>query len=83
MDIFAQSLYDAAHLYVVSAKNQKAAMMPWQVPVPTIATTLEVVADGKVFKVQGAPLDCQAARGTEGAEGRAVPSEAWVGVKRV
>jgi hypothetical protein len=51
MDLFAQSTYDAAHLYVTSAKSQEAAMMPSRVPVPTVATVFEVVADGKIFHI--------------------------------
>ena len=56
IDVLAESTYDAAHLYVTTAKIQQAAMLLSRIPVPTVATTFEVVADGKIFLVQGAAL---------------------------
>ena len=58
MDLEAESTYDAAHLYVVSAKAQSAAMLPNRVPVPTLSTVFEVVLDGKIYRVEGAALQC-------------------------
>jgi hypothetical protein len=56
IDVRAESTFDAAHLYVVTAKSKQAAMLPSRIPVPTVATVFEVVADGKIFRVHGAAL---------------------------
>jgi hypothetical protein len=56
LDVLAQSTYDAAHLYVTSAKSQHAAMLAAPLPVPTTSTTFEVVTEGRVFRVGGAAL---------------------------
>ena len=56
LDIQAESTYDAAHIYVSTAKSQAAAMLANRVPVPTLASVFEVVADGKVYTVKGAAL---------------------------
>jgi hypothetical protein len=48
----AESTYDAAHLFVVEAKDKRAVGLPR----PTEATIFEVVAAGKVYHVQGAAL---------------------------
>lgn len=56
MDLFAQSTYDAAHLYLTSAKSKEMAMLPSRGPVPTRNTIFEVVADGKIYRVKGAAL---------------------------
>src|SRR5688500_6765924 len=56
MDIQAESTYDAAHLYVSSARSQTAAMLPNRVPLPTLESSFEVVVDGKVYVVKGAAL---------------------------
>ncbi len=56
LDIQAESTFDAAHLYVSSAKSQAAAMLSNRVPIPTLATVFEVVLDGKVYTVNGAAL---------------------------
>jgi len=48
----ASSTYDAAHLYVAHAKGQPQA----QFPIPTAATTFEVVISGKVYTVAGVAL---------------------------
>src|SRR4051812_23098249 len=56
MDVQAESTYDAAHLYVTTAKSQQAAMLPGRAPVPTLATVFEVSCDGKVYQVKGAAL---------------------------
>jgi hypothetical protein len=55
MDVLAESSYDAAHLYLASAKSREA-MLPDRLPVPTAATVFEVVADGRVFRVKGSAL---------------------------
>lgn len=52
VDVLADSTYDAAHLFVVEAKKERAAGLPK----PTLATVFEVVADGKVYHVAGAAL---------------------------
>src|SRR4029077_8834872 len=56
LDIQAESTFDAAHIYVSTAKSQAAAMLPGRVPIPTLATVFEVVADGKVYNVKGTAL---------------------------
>jgi hypothetical protein len=52
LDVQATSSYDAAHLYVTEAKSKPGA----QLPIPTLATVFEVVADGKVYRVEGRAL---------------------------
>jgi len=52
LDLLADSTYDAAHLFVVGAKKERAETLP----MPTLATVFEVVADGKVYHVAGAVL---------------------------
>jgi len=52
LDILADSTYDAAHLFVVEAKKERAVGLPK----PTLATVFEVVAGGKVYHVAGVAL---------------------------
>jgi hypothetical protein len=52
LDVLADSTYDAAHLFVVEAKKERAVGLPK----PTLATVFEVVADGKVYHVAGVAL---------------------------
>jgi hypothetical protein len=52
VDVLADSTYDAAHLFVVEAKEKRAVGLPK----PTRATVFEVVTDGKIFRVAGAAL---------------------------
>ena len=52
VDVLAESTYDAAHLYVVEAKEKRAVGLPK----PTLATVFEVVTGGKVYRVAGAAL---------------------------
>ena len=52
MDVQATSTFDAAHLFVVEAKKERAVGLPK----PTLATVFEVVADGKVYRVTGTAL---------------------------
>ena len=52
LDVLAESTYDAAHLFVVEAKNERGGVLPN----PTLATVFEIVADGKVYHVAGAAL---------------------------
>lgn len=52
LDVRASSTYDAAHLYVTHAKTQPAAGFP----IPTLATIFEVVASGRVWRVEGTAL---------------------------
>jgi hypothetical protein len=50
--VLAESTFDAAHLFVVEAKKERAVGLPK----PTLATVFEVVTAGKV----GAPeVDCR------------------------
>jgi hypothetical protein len=56
VDVRAESTFDVAHLYVTTAKSQQGAILPSRIPVPTVATVFEVVADGKIFRVHGAAL---------------------------
>ncbi len=51
-----ESTYDAAHLYVTTANTQRAALLPSQLPMPTIMTVFEVVAGARVYRVHGAAL---------------------------
>ena len=44
--------FDAAHLYVMEAKKERAVGMPKV----TLATVLEVVTEGKVYRVKGEAL---------------------------
>ncbi len=52
VDVLADSTYDAAHLFVVEAKKERAVGMPK----PTLETVFEVVTDGKVYRVAGKAL---------------------------
>lgn len=52
VDVQATSLFDAAHLFLVEAKKERAVGLPK----PTLATVFEVVAAGKVYRVTGAAL---------------------------
>ena len=52
LDVLADSTYDAAHLFVVEAKKERAVGLPK----PTLATAFEVVANGKVYRVAGRAL---------------------------
>ena len=52
IDVRADSSYDAAHLFVVEAKEKRAVGLPK----PTLATVFEVVTEGKVDRVRGAAL---------------------------
>jgi hypothetical protein len=56
LDIQAESTYDAAHIYVSTAKSQAAAMLPNRMPAPTLASVFEVVVDGRIYTVKGAAL---------------------------
>ena len=52
LDVQANSTYDAAHLYVVEARKERAVGMPKI----TLATVFEVVTDGKIYMVKGEAL---------------------------
>ena len=52
LDVQANSTYDAAHLYVVEARKERAVGMPRI----TLATVFEVVTDGKIYMVKGEAL---------------------------
>jgi len=52
LDVLAESTYDAAHLFVVEAKQERAATLP----VPTLATIFEIVIGGRVYRVAGSAL---------------------------
>ena len=52
VDVLATSVYDAAHLWVVEAKNERRAILPK----PTMATEFEVVAEGRIYRVKGDAL---------------------------
>jgi hypothetical protein len=52
LDLFADSTYDAAHLYVVEAKKERAVGLPR----PTLATVFEVVVNGQAYRVAGVAL---------------------------
>ena len=52
VDVLADSSYDAAHLFVVEAKKERAVGFPK----PNLATVFEVVIGGKVYQVGGVAL---------------------------
>jgi len=52
LDILAESTYDAAHLFVVEARQKRAV----ELPKPTLATVFEVVAESRVYRVRGEAL---------------------------
>ena len=52
VDVQATSTFDAAHLFVVEAKKERAVGLPK----PTFATVFEVVAAGKIYHVTGTAL---------------------------
>jgi len=52
LDVLAESLYDAAHLYVHTSKSNPASGLP----VPVAETVFEVAANGRIYKVTGARL---------------------------
>jgi len=52
LDIQATSSFDAAHLYVVEAKKDRAVGFPKL----TLATEFEVINDGKIYRVKGEAL---------------------------
>jgi hypothetical protein len=52
VDVQATSSFDAAHLFVVEAKRERAVGLPK----PTLATVFEVVTGGKVYRVAGGAL---------------------------
>jgi hypothetical protein len=52
LDIEADSSYDAAHLYLTYVVGHPGCGMP----IPTTATTFEVVTDGRILQVHGTRL---------------------------
>src|SRR5262245_17502362 len=52
VDVQATSTFDAAHLFVVEAKKERAVLLQK----PTLATVFEVVAAGQVYRVTGTAL---------------------------
>jgi hypothetical protein len=52
LDVQATSTFDAAHLYIVEAKKERAVGLPKL----TLTTVFEVVTDGKVYRVKGEAL---------------------------
>jgi hypothetical protein len=52
VDVQATGTFDAAHLFVVEAKKERAVGLPK----PTLATVFEVVAAGTVCRVTGTAL---------------------------
>jgi hypothetical protein len=56
VDVRAESSFDAAHLYVTTAKAQSPAFVPEPLPQPTLLTKFEISADGKIHYVDGSVL---------------------------
>lgn len=54
IDVIASSTYDAAHLYVTQAKSERRSAP--LLPLPTLRTMFEVVANGRVYHVSGTAL---------------------------
>jgi len=52
LDLLADSTYDAAHLFVVEAKQERQVGLPKV----TLATVFEVTIEGKVYHVRGTAL---------------------------
>jgi hypothetical protein len=52
LDVAADSLYDATHLFLHAAKSNPDSGLP----VPTPETVFEVAAKGRIYKVTGAKL---------------------------
>jgi len=52
VDVQASSSFDAAHLFFVEAKKERAVGLPK----PTLASVFEVCTAGKVYRVTGAAL---------------------------
>jgi len=52
LDVFADSSYDAAHLYLTHVRGNPGCGFP----IPTSSTLFEVVADGRISRVPGARL---------------------------
>ena len=52
LDVLADSTYDAAHLFVVETRKERAVGLPK----PTLATVFEVVINDKVYRVAGVAL---------------------------
>ena len=52
LDVYADSSFDAAHLYLTHVIQQPTCGLPR----PTVETIFEVVAKGRVLRVQGAKL---------------------------
>jgi hypothetical protein len=52
LDLLAESTYGAARLFVVEAKQERAAALP----TPTLATIFEIVFGGRVHRVAGSAL---------------------------
>ena len=78
VDVQATSTFDAAHLFVVEAKKERAVGLPK----PTLATIFEVVAAGKIYHVTGrlAAMDCGKARFVERTKGIPVLPTARLGI---
>jgi hypothetical protein len=55
LDIRADSSFDAAHLYLTTAKTRPAAS-DQTLPIPDASTIFEVVTDGKIHHVAGYAL---------------------------
>jgi hypothetical protein len=53
LDVEAESTYDAAHLFLMKAKEH---VIREPLPIPSLDTTFEVTVNGKVHKVSGAKL---------------------------
>jgi hypothetical protein len=52
LDVLASSAYDAVHLFLHNAKENRALALP----IPTRETVFEVLCQGKVHRVSGAGL---------------------------
>jgi hypothetical protein len=55
LDIRADSSFDAAHLYLTTAKTQPVGI-DQPLPIPDASTVFEVVTDGKILHVAGHAL---------------------------
>jgi hypothetical protein len=56
VDVRAESSFDAAHLFLTTAKSQSPAFVPEPLPIPTTQTIFEITAEGKVHRVESLAL---------------------------
>jgi hypothetical protein len=56
VDVRAESSFDAAHLFLTTAKSQSPAVLPEPLPIPAAHTIFEISAEGKIHRVEALAL---------------------------